>query len=218
MSYRDDRDADLARIEALEGELAAAKRKIAELETPTALVRTEPGALATRRPPGAFRRWLGAPLTLEFTHTFDKPFPTDKLEELLATLRAMRREQGIAELLKSSLTWYSALPHGRGATPALTVSVVVKDGRTVLTVQDRLHQIAGGIYGGVGGGVGGGGLAIPLMVSFFHPVLAPLMFVGWYGSVLLLSRTIFTRIARSRELQTRALFERIRDEINRSIA
>jgi hypothetical protein len=67
MAYRDDRDADRARVAALEAELAEAKRRVAALKgrRELALVQASGNALALAdAAPSAARTWLGAPLRL----------------------------------------------------------------------------------------------------------------------------------------------------------
>ncbi|MBL8622652.1 MAG: hypothetical protein JNK64_15160 [Myxococcales bacterium] len=176
MSYRDDRDADQARIAALEADLARAEAKIAELEgrRAVALVPAGGGALARATPgPSAAARWMGAPLRLELRREFAHAFPTDQFERLIERIRAVTGEPGRSELLRSSLTW-SATSSDRGTGPFITVMVMVRPpapgadpgtGRTTLTVSDRLGQLAGAVFGGVGGGIGGGALVGPIAAA-----------------------------------------------------
>jgi hypothetical protein len=218
MTYRDDRDADRARVEALEGELAAAQRKIAELEghREQALVLASAGPLAQRRP-GAVARWFGAPLTLALTRRFDGAYPTDRLEDLLENIRSFRHDRGLAEVLRSSLTWHATWRAGRSGAPPMTLSVVVKDGATTLIVQDRLHQLAGGIYGGVGGGVGGGAIVLPMMLAIAHPIFAPLIALGWFGGVFTCARALFKRLAKRQAQSAQQLFDYVAAELEAGI-
>src|SRR5262249_3681251 len=66
MTYRDDREADRARIAALEQELAAARDKVAALEgrQSQALVLASQGALVRGSSDGAIAKWFGAPANL----------------------------------------------------------------------------------------------------------------------------------------------------------
>ncbi len=212
MSYRDDRDADLARIDALEGELAAAKRKIAALESPHALVRTEPAALTTTgRPPGAVARWFGAPLIRDLVRRFEGAYPVDKLEDLLALIRQLSPDRGTAELLRSSLTW---LPSRLGSTRAgLAVSVVINDGATTLTVRDNRRQFAGGIYGGIGGGCSSLVAGAGVIAGFVNPLLIPVAVVGALGGLLVGTRAVYNKMV-SRQTRTAvAVFDALSAEI-----
>jgi hypothetical protein len=109
MTYRDDRDADRARIAALETELAGANKRIAELEGrhEHALVVASDGALALTSRPSASTTWLGAPLDIELERDFEGAFPTDRFEELIEPCRSLTRDSGRTEILKSSMTWSS---------------------------------------------------------------------------------------------------------------
>jgi hypothetical protein len=218
MTYRDDRDADRARIEALEAELASKDRRIAELEGRKELVLASGGALALTSRPSASTTWLGAPLELELEREFEGAFPADRFEELIEPCRAMTRDSGRTEILKSSMTWSSSTgPKALG--PFLVVMVSVRDGKTKLTVGDRLGQVAGAIYGGVGGGVGGGTIIAPIMLgALFAPVAVPIALVAWIGGTMLGCRALFKRSARKRAVQMQRLFDALCDEITSAIA
>lgn len=220
MTYRDDRDADRARIEALEGELAAAQRKIDRLEgrrsqalalsTGRSLVGSSAGRADVKAP------WYGAPLRLELAHTFEGEFPKDDLESLIDLIRSVTREAGRAELLKSSITW-SAGTNPRATGPFTVVTVSVRDGKTSLLVADSLGQLAGGIYGGFGGGVGGGAIMLPIVAFIGTPVLIPVAVVGWLGGVFLGTRALFKRAARRRADALERLFEALVTQISARI-
>jgi hypothetical protein len=133
MSYRDDREADQARIEALEGELATARKQVAELER-----RPEQALATTAQGPPSAVRWLGAPLLLERSREIDHAFPVDKLEDLLASIQRIAGRPGRTERFQTSLTWRAPFRP--------TVSVVVRDGKTMVTVSDRLHTLAWNVF------------------------------------------------------------------------
>jgi hypothetical protein len=208
MSYRDDRDADQARIEALEQELAATREKVAALEgrQSQALVLASQGALVRETGQSGAAWWFGAPGSLQLARRFDGAFPADRFEELVERIREITRDPGRTELLRSSLTWFAS--RGEKSTgPFRVVTVTVRDGSTTLTVTDRLAGLAGAIYGGVGGGVGGGGLSLPIIASTAVPFLAPVFILGWLGGVFLGTREIYKRAARRRAVALQQLFE-----------
>ena len=218
MTYRDDRDADQARIEALEQELAVTRDKLVALEgrQSQALVLASQGALT--RPGGQSNAawWFGAPGTLQLAHRFDGAFPTDRFEELIERIREITRDPGRTELLRSSLTWFASRGE-KSAGPFRVVTVTVRDGTTSLTVTDRLHGLAGAIYGGVGGGVGGGGLSLPIIASTAVPFLAPVFILGWLGGVFLGTREIYKRAARRRAVALQQLFDALVDDIDAAL-
>lgn len=225
MSYRDDRDADQARIAALEAELARAEAKIAQLEgRQVALVPATAGALArATAAPTPATRWMGAPLRLELTRQFDHAFPPDQFELLIERIRAVTGEPGRSEVLRTSLTWSSGASD-RGVGPFTWVMVLVRAGapgaapstsRTTLTVADRLGGLAGAIFGGVGGGIGGGAVVAPIAaaVALGAPILAPVLVAGWLGGVYAATRGLYRRAARRRAATLTRLFDALVDEI-----
>ncbi len=216
MTYRNDRDADQARIAALEAELASARSRIDQLEgkQSQALVVASANALAARDGSPAAAKWFGAPMRLELTRKFDGAFPIDKLEDLVDTIREHTREQGRVELLRSSLTWSS---HHRGTGPLTSVIVSIRDNVTSLVVTDRLGQLAGAIYGGVGGGVGGGLIVAPIFASIAVPMLTPVFVLGWLGGFFGLTRTIFKSSAKKRAVALQQLFDVVVADIEKAL-
>jgi hypothetical protein len=216
MTYRDDRDADQARIAALEQELAETRDKLALVEgrQSQALVLATQGALVPGGRGGA-ARWFG-PGTLQLAHRFDGAFPTERFEDLIERIREITRDPGRTELLKSSLTWFAS--RGEKSTgPFRVVTVTIRDGVTTLTVTDRLAGLAGAIYGGVGGGVGGGGISLPIMASVAVPVLAPVFLLGWLGGIFLGTRAIYRRAAQRRAVALQQLFDALVSDIARTL-
>jgi len=218
MTYRDDRDADRARIAALESELAEARDKIDELEgrRSQALVLASPGgALAVTEQRDRAAAWLGAPLRLELTRDFDGALPADRFEDLLPPIRELTGDTGRCEILRASFSWFSTAGTGMNAgAPAVIVTVTVKDGRTTLTVTQRLGAIAGALFGGFGGGLGGGAIVAPIFASIAVPVLAPVFILGWLGGIYGTTRWLYRRTARKHAQKLQALFERLVVEID----
>jgi len=222
VSYREDRDADQARITALETELTDARKRIAELEGrhQQALVLASQGALVrdTERAKSPAARWLGAPLELALARDFEGAFPTDHFEDLIETIRSIVREPGRAELLRSSMTWTSSTMQ-KQMGPFLMVSVSVRDGVTKLAISDRLTQTAGAIYGGVGGGVGGGTIVAPIALGIaVAPVLAPVFVAAWLGAAWYGCRRIYKRLAKKRATTVQQVFDALVADIEAAIA
>jgi hypothetical protein len=220
MTYRDDRDADRARIAALEAELAKAERRIAELEgrREVALVQARERALArAETAPSAANAWFGAPLRLALTKRWEGAFPTAGFEDVIERLRELTRDPGRSELLRSSLTW-TATAGERSAGPFTVVTLTVRDGGTTLTVTDRLGALAGALFGGVLGGVGGGGLIAPIAATIAVPVLAPVFFGGWLGGIYAGTRAMFRRTARRRAEAMQQLFDALVAVVEAGIA
>jgi hypothetical protein len=217
MSYRDDRDADQARIAALEQELAIAREKLAAFEArqSSALALATAGGLVRSGGTRGATRWFG-PGMLQLARRFDGSFPADRFEDLVERIREIARDPGRTELLKSSLTWFASRGE-KSAGPYRVVTVAVRDGVTTLTVSDRLAGLAGAIYGGVGGGVGGGGISLPIIASTAIPFLAPVFILGWLGGVFLGTRAIYRRAARRRAIALQELFDALVGDIERRL-
>jgi hypothetical protein len=224
MTYRDDRDADQARIAALESELAQANRRVGELEgrRDQALVLASGATSLARADPGrsAATTWFGAPIRLAMSRRFDGAYPIDRFEQLIERVRELTGDPGRTELLRSSLTW-RATANERGVGPFTVVTVAVKDpadgeqrGHTTLTVTDRLGSLAGGLFGGLFGGLGGGGLVAPIAASVAIPVLAPVFVLGWLGGVYAGTRALYRRAARRRAESLQQLFDALVVEID----
>ena len=219
MTYRDDRDADRARIEALEAELAQAKTRVSELEgrREQALVLASGGALVQGQK-SASGTWLGAPIKLQLSREFPGAFPVDRFEDLIEPCRTIVGDTGRTEILKSSMTWSTAA-NPKGIGPFLVVTVSVREGVTRLAVDDRLGQAAGAIYGGVGGGVGGGTLMAPIGLGILiGPVAVPLLIAGWLGATWWGCRKIYQRIARRRATLMQQVFDALVKDIDAAIA
>ncbi|HEX3758687.1 MAG TPA: hypothetical protein VHW23_08265 [Kofleriaceae bacterium] len=217
MSYRDDRDADQARIAALEHELAETRDKLSTLEgrRTQALVLATRGALAPSAPAGTAARVFG-PGTLRMARRFDGAFPTARFEHLIERIRELSADPGRTEMLNASLTWFASRGD-RSTGPYRIVTVTVRDGVTTLTVTDRLSGLAGAIYGGVGGGVGGGGLSLPIMAATYLPVLAPVFLLGWLGGVFLGTRALYLRLVRRRAEELQQVFDALAADIERAL-
>jgi hypothetical protein len=217
MSYRDDRDADQARIASLERELGETRDKLAALEgrRTQALVLATRGALVPGAQPSSAGRVFG-PGTLRLARRFDGAFPAARFEHLIERIRELTGDPGRTEVLNASLTWFASRGD-RSIGPTRIVTVAVRDGATTLTVTDRLSGLAGAIYGGVGGGVGGGGLSLPIMASTLVPMLAPVFLLGWLGGVFLGTRALYLRLARRRAEELQQVFDALVGDIERAL-
>lgn len=216
--YRDDRDADQARIAALQTELTQAKAKIDELEgkRSQALVLASSTSLSAAGKPSAGTRIAGAPMRLELTRKFDGLFPADKFEDLIERIRDITRDRGRTELMRSSFAWWSSASE-KSTGPFTSVTVTARDGATTLVVSDRLGPLAGALYGGIGGGVGGGAIILPIFASVAMPLAIPLIALGWFGGIYGGTRALFKRAARKRAEALQQVFDALVAEIDKTL-
>ena len=216
--YRDDRDADQARIASLEAELEVAKARIDDLEgkRSQALVLASSTSLTPAGKPRTGTRVAGAPMRLELMRTFDGTFPADKFEDLIESIREITRDRGRTELMRSSVAWWAS-SSDRSTGPFTSITVSIKDGRTNLIVTDRLGQLAGALYGGIGGGVGGGAIMLPILASMAMPVAIPVIVLDWFGGIYAGTRALFKRSARKRAENLQRVFDAVAAEIGKTL-
>jgi hypothetical protein len=189
MTYRDDLDAAHERIEALERELADARR---ELGQSRALVRVERRELARAESGRAISRWLGAPIRIERVRVLDVAAPSSCHLEIVEYLERQFGIGGRTSTLLGRLEWMT-VPASGGTGPFVTVTVTVSQGQTTIRAEERTTNLAGAIYGGIGGGVGGGAIMAPVGLFFVSPILGALALPLWFGGLYLGCRRLYRR-------------------------
>jgi hypothetical protein len=221
MSYRSDRDADHARISALEVELSAARAEIAQLRRAAerALVPAPASPLRRRSDVGAgWSWWMNAPTGLELTRHWERPFPPERLDGLVECTRAVTGFAGQAELKRRSLMWTSASRAGWPG-PFITVTVTVEAGTTTLSVREDLRLQAantGVLFGLALGGVASFIAGLATFVT--APLLAPLVVAGMSGGSFVAGRRLFRRELRRHAGKLQRLFDAIVEEIEATLS
>jgi len=203
VTYRDDLDAAQARAQALEQELARTKQELALVRTggQTALARGNAGSTAAPR-------WLGAPVALAFSRELDGEVPAEAHTELVECIRVAMGNAGTTTVLPGSLAWTSNVTSNR-LTPAVSVYVTARRGRTTIRAEQQLGALVGAVYGGVGGGVGGGAILLPVAAALISPFLVPVAVAAWLGGVYGACR----RLYRSRTQRHGARLEKLVDDL-----
>lgn len=95
-------------------------------------------------------------------------------------------------------------PDGRN----IQVSLVPRGDRTVIRVEERLGELAGGLYLGMGLPLAFAGLGfiLPICLAVIDmPVLIPVAFLAWAALAFGFARLLFTTVARQRDPQLHAL-------------
>ena len=198
---------------------------LAELEEIAAEAGIDPGLLRhaanelhTRRPATLGNRLAGAPMAAEIDRVIEGELPRERFEELIPTIQAATAGQGTASAVGRTLTWGST--KGSSLTER-QVLVSVRDGQTLIRIQESFGDLSaslfGGLMGGVGGGVGfglGGALAATLGLGAGLIVLPIAAVTGSY----FLARAIFSSQVRSRETAARALLDRLAEQVETAIA
>jgi predicted lipid-binding transport protein (Tim44 family) len=117
---------------------------------------------------------------------------------------------GQADLKGQTLTWQSNTPQGERS---LQVIVSSRDGRTRIRIEERLNNLAAGLFGGmVGGGGGGIGLGVGLGVgigALQSAAFATAWPVAIIGGAYLLARRVYGSTAKRRQRALRDLLDRL---------
>lgn len=111
-------------------------------------------------------RWLvGEATTLVYERTIAGELPDEAFEQVVAVIQESSLDYGQPSLLGRTLTWRAETPT---KTRSIQVVVSSRNGQTHIRVEERLHQLAGGLFGGITAGVGlgvGMGVGVPVGVA-----------------------------------------------------
>ncbi|MCH9688110.1 MAG: hypothetical protein K0V04_42155 [Deltaproteobacteria bacterium] len=182
--------------------LAELQAAAAEAGIDAALVRraaAEVTSLATRpalRPP-ARGGILGAPLRHSHQRTVARPIEGAPFHEIASEIERVLGLDGRARIDDRQLTWNSRERNVR-------VTVSPRGAQTLVRVEERTPELAGGLFLGMGLPVTftALGLIIPMSLAVWHmPLLIPILFLGWAAFTFLLARTIYSTVARRRDAQ-----------------
>ena len=165
--------------------------------SPGPLRRTWPGKTVARAGWGQ-NIFLGAPTNIVYEVEAPREIGAEDLEVLALMLQRAIGDPGHVSSLGRSLHWSSAQQQRR-----LQISIVPRNGRTIIRADERLQPLIGGLFGGIVGGGGGGiggGVGMPLGIAVFH---SPLAGLGLFGATVfgayLTARTLFVSIRGKRE-------------------
>ena len=159
-------------------------------------------------------RLLGGPLTISLKRSLPGEFPPGDFDKLAGDIQQAADGQGGASVLGNTLTWRSTSPNNERS---LMVTVTSRDGRTRILIEERLSQLAAGLFGGI---VGGGGLGVGLGVGMGVGlgVLGSAAFaitfpVAVIGGAYVLARTIYGSVLRRRQRVLRDLLDRLTERV-----
>lgn len=161
-------------------------------------------------PRGGWSWATGEPVGILLERVVPVDLPATAFEQVMVEIQNDAATQGQASLVGRTLTVQSDAPN-RSST--LRILVTSRNGQTRIRIEERLHQLAGGLFGGIIAGVGGGlgvgagvGLGAGVLGSALFAVAVP---VGVIGASFFLARGIFSRIARRRQRVLADLMERL---------
>src|SRR5262249_53001570 len=138
-------------------------------------------------------RWRGAPGALEYEVRVDGEASERDLEIAVELIRRAMKQVGVVSRIGRSLSWSSV-----GDERKVDITIVARNGQTMIRANERLGQLAGGLFGGIIGGVGGGGgsAAMAIGASTLHSL--PIAFAMWAsvaGGAYALARGIYSSVA-----------------------
>ena len=137
--------------------------------------------------------------------------PELEYPRLVEEIRVTFGNVGVVSTLAGSLAWqYSKTGAGEGRD--IHVTIVTRANQTRIRIDERLGQIAGGLFGGIVGGGGGGGGSATLGILMGAAGL-PVVAVAGAGTVLtscyFLARTLYSRTYRKRHKALTILMDRL---------
>jgi eukaryotic-like serine/threonine-protein kinase len=155
---------------------------------------------------------LGAPTNIVSEVEVPKEAGAEDLEVLALMIQRAIGDPGHVSSLGRSLHWSAAQQQRR-----LQISIVPRNGRTIIRADERLHPLIGGLFGGIVGGGGGGvggGMGMPLGIAIWHSALAGLGLFGaaTFGAYLT-ARTLFVSIRGRRERDLADLLDEMASHI-----
>lgn len=168
---------------------------------------------------GTMEEIVGGPLALVRERTVRGEIGDEGFEALVLALQH-NSGSGVGQpsLLGRTLHWTSRTPT---ETRTLHVSVSSRDGKTRIRIEERLHQLAGGLFGGVvaGAGLGVGlGVGLPLGINALGSVLFSVAFpLGSLAVAYLASRSIYRQISSNRSRFIDGLLDELTDVVEMNV-
>ena len=161
---------------------------------------------------------FAAPYRLQEEADIEGEMSPGDYELVVDTIRGVLGDEGSVTSLGRSLTWSSRVVSRKGRN--VTVSIVPRAGRTRIRIDEKLGQIAGGLYGGIVGGTSSmavlaGNAAWAATHSWIAAVAAGLAVELTTFSI---ARTILGLVKNKRAKQLVRLREEVEAEVRASIA
>ncbi len=153
---------------------------------------------------------LGEDLSLVFERVVPGEIGDRGFEDVVAVLQQGTFDHGQPNLLGRTLTWQTETPT---KTRSLQVVVSSRDGETHIRVEERLHQLAGGLFGGITAGVGAGvgvGVGLPVGIVTLGSALFAVAFPLGIATISFIgARAIYRAVVAHRRKILGDLLERV---------
>ena len=184
---------------------------VQEMDGPSPLATHEPG------------RWVwfhGARTRIRVERTVEGEVPESEFVVLVDEIRRVLGMAGHPSTFGRSLDWSTSVA-GQGVGRELHVTVTPRGGKTYISVDEALGNLAGGLFGGVmgGGGGAGGGMSLGIIAGELGLVglgigAAALAVSGAW----MIARSIFRSVVRKRSNQLERLADHLATHIERAAA
>lgn len=159
---------------------------------------------------------LGAPLVLRLERVVPGELPADAFDLLVPILQTSTNGTGQASQVGNSLTWSSS---GGNNSRRLQVLVAVRDGGTLIRLEESSSDLAAALHIGIGSGSFAGAIPGGMAVAAAAGTLAGLgAGIGIFGAAYALSRYLFARTTKKRRRRMEDMFEQLVEQVTRSIA
>lgn len=198
--------------------LADLEEIAAEAGINPAMLRQAANELHVLKPATLGSRLAGAPVAIEIERIVEGEMPVERLEELIPTMQSATAGQGTASAVGRTLTWSSRTESN---TSAQQILVSVRDGKTLIRLQESFGGLAAGLFGGIMGGVGGGvgfslgGVLGGVLGSVVLGVAIPVSVVA--GSYAL-ARAIYAAQVNRRQAAANVLIDRLAEQVESAVA
>jgi len=154
----------------------------------------------------ATKFFFGAPFSLRYEVVLDGEITERDHEAIAHALQTTLGEAGQMSAVGRTFS-FSVVSQNR----ALHVGVSSRNGRTVITAEEKMGNMAGGLFGGVGGGVGGG--LGPLVgigaAALAGPIAAAVATTAFVGAVWIGTRAGYKSLVEKRDQKLRGVVEEI---------
>jgi hypothetical protein len=160
--------------------------------------------------------FFGTPIRILVDATIDGEMPERDYDLVLDIIRREVGEVGQIGSVGRTFSWSVSNQNRK-----MQISVMPRNGRTTVRVDEQLGNLAGGLFGGLVGGAGGGvGAAMMGIVAgrAGEPLLGLGMWAGWLATMFGTARFALRRVSESRREKLKDLARQIGDQIADSLA
>ncbi|HEY7860000.1 MAG TPA: serine/threonine-protein kinase [Gemmatimonadaceae bacterium] len=201
-------------VERAAAELGLARGGAARRE---AIARAEPQPLVPARRP-ILTPLFAAPFRLQQEVEIEGEISSNDYDVVVDLIRRTLGDDGYVGTFGKTLTWSSRAQSRKGRN--VFVTVVARNGRTKIRIDERIGYIAGGLYGGIVGGTSGLDMAaFALVAGQTHSVVAGVAAgAAVMASMFGIARTILGSIRSARHRQLERLRVELEQEVRELIA